>query len=65
MLPSAKHVVDVQPKFETMQKCAARGIIITGIAPRESEFDFYSRFFYPKLGVNEVFTNYIMKIIMS
>ncbi|KAF3436318.1 hypothetical protein FNV43_RR23410 [Rhamnella rubrinervis] len=53
VLPSARHVVDAQPKFETIQNCATRGIIITGIAPPESEFDFYSRFFYPKLGFNE------------
>ena len=30
------------------------GLIITGLAPPESEFDFFSRSFYPKLGIKEV-----------
>ncbi|PIA30485.1 hypothetical protein AQUCO_05500038v1 [Aquilegia coerulea] len=45
---------DLQPKFDEIHKCPGRGVIITGIAPSESGFDFFSRFFCPKLGVNEV-----------
>nr|XP_024933599.2 uncharacterized isomerase BH0283-like isoform X2 [Ziziphus jujuba var. spinosa] len=53
VLPSAKSVVDLQPDFDAVQKCPGRGIIVTGIAPPDSGLDFYSRFLYPKLGVNE------------
>ncbi|XP_075509044.1 uncharacterized protein LOC142545639 isoform X2 [Primulina tabacum] len=52
-LPSGDAVVEVEPLFDEIQKCAGRGIIITGPAPPGSRFDFYSRFFCPKLGVNE------------
>ncbi|XP_058740995.1 uncharacterized protein LOC131613333 [Vicia villosa] len=34
-------------------KCPRTGIILTGIAPPESGFDFYSRYFSPKFGINE------------
>lgn len=55
VLPSAKAVVDLQPKFDAIQKCpGSRGVIVTGIAPPESEYDFYSRFFCPKNGIGEV-----------
>ncbi|GAY40719.1 hypothetical protein CUMW_054170 [Citrus unshiu] len=54
VLPSAKSVADLQPKFDEMKKCPGRrGIIVSGLAPPESGFDFYSRFFCPKFGVNE------------
>ncbi|PQQ16851.1 uncharacterized protein Pyn_08846 [Prunus yedoensis var. nudiflora] len=54
VLPSAKDVVDLQPKFDAIQKCpGSRGVIVTGIAPPESEYDFYSRFFCPKLLLDE------------
>ena len=54
MLPSGKAVADLQPQFDEIQRCPGRGIIITGPASSESGFDFVSRFFCPKLGVNEV-----------
>ncbi|KAH9729927.1 Phenazine biosynthesis PhzC/PhzF protein [Citrus sinensis] len=54
VLPSAKSVADLQPKFDEMKKCPGRrGIIVSGLASPESGFDFYSRFFCPKFGVNE------------
>ncbi|XP_060181425.1 uncharacterized protein LOC132611028 [Lycium barbarum] len=53
LLPSGEAVVECQPQFDQIQNCPGRGMIITGPAPRGSGFDFYSRFFYPKLGVNE------------
>ncbi|PIA34015.1 hypothetical protein AQUCO_03900127v1 [Aquilegia coerulea] len=52
-LSSGTIVADLQPKFDEIHKCPGRGVIITGIAPSESGFDFFSRFFCPKLGVNE------------
>uniref|UniRef100_A0A0C9S9F5 TSA: Wollemia nobilis Ref_Wollemi_Transcript_7883_1072 transcribed RNA sequence n=1 Tax=Wollemia nobilis TaxID=56998 RepID=A0A0C9S9F5_9CONI len=52
-LASGEQVASLQPQFEEIQKCSGRGIIITGLAPNQSGFDFYTRFFCPKLGVNE------------
>lgn len=53
VLSSAKHVTNLQPQFDDIQKCPGRGLIISAIAPPESDFDFFSRFFCPKLGVKE------------
>ncbi|KAK3437793.1 hypothetical protein EUGRSUZ_C01248 [Eucalyptus grandis] len=48
-----KEVEEFQPQFDEIQRCPGRGIIITGSAQPDSGFDFVSRFFAPKLGVNE------------
>ncbi|KAI7982401.1 putative isomerase BH0283 [Camellia lanceoleosa] len=53
VLPSGKAVADLQPKFDEIQRCPGRGLIITALAPTGSGFDFFSRFFCPKLGINE------------
>ncbi|XP_015575645.1 uncharacterized isomerase BH0283-like [Ricinus communis] len=53
VLPSAKAVSELQPQFDDILKCPGRGIIVSGVAPPESGFDFYSRFFCPKYGINE------------
>ncbi|KAJ7977432.1 Phenazine biosynthesis PhzF protein [Quillaja saponaria] len=53
VLPSAKAVTELQPDFDAIAKYPGRGIIVSGPAPPESGFDFYSRFFSPKLGINE------------
>ncbi|PIN25870.1 putative PhzC/PhzF-type epimerase [Handroanthus impetiginosus] len=53
VLPSGEAVVEVEPNFDEIQQCPGRGIIITGLAPTGSGFDFFSRFFCPKLGINE------------
>ncbi|KAL5995881.1 hypothetical protein ACLOJK_025954 [Asimina triloba] len=52
-LPSAKAVADLQPQFDEIQKCPGKGVMVTGLAPHGSGFDFFTRFFCPKLGVNE------------
>ncbi|XP_022953478.1 uncharacterized protein LOC111456017 [Cucurbita moschata] len=55
VLPSAKDVIDFEPNFDEIKKCPGSGIIITG-APSpsaESKFDFYTRMFCPKSGINE------------
>lgn len=54
MLPSGDDVAGLQPQFNEIQKCPSRGVIVTGPAPPGSGFDFYSRFFCPKLGIPEV-----------
>lgn len=53
VVASGKNVTEVQPQFDVVVKCPATGIIVTGIAPPESGFDFYSRYFSPKFGINE------------
>lgn len=58
VLPSAKSVIEVQPQFDEILKCPGSGIIVSGLAPPESGFDFYSRYFCPKLGINEVMINW-------
>ncbi|OIT33440.1 PREDICTED: uncharacterized protein LOC109206016 [Nicotiana attenuata] len=53
LLPSGEAVVECQPQLDQIKNCPGRGILITGPAPQGSGFDFCSRFFFPKLGVNE------------
>ncbi|KAL0419920.1 UNVERIFIED_CONTAM: putative isomerase [Sesamum radiatum] len=53
VLPSGETVAEVEPNFGEIQKCPGRGIVITGLAPAGSGFDFFSRFFCPKLGIAE------------
>ncbi|XP_054803455.1 uncharacterized protein LOC129306747 isoform X1 [Prosopis cineraria] len=50
---SGKSVVEHKPQFDAIVKCPGRGLIVTSIAPSDSGFDFYSRFFCPKFGINE------------
>ncbi|MED6194108.1 hypothetical protein PIB30_025493 [Stylosanthes scabra] len=53
VLESGEAVKEVEPQFDKIVKCAARGLLVTAIAPSDSGFDFYSRFFCPKGGINE------------
>ncbi|XVE77760.1 hypothetical protein DITRI_Ditri13aG0088600 [Diplodiscus trichospermus] len=53
VLPSGKSVIELEPQFDDILKCPGRGVIVTGVAPADSEFDFISRFFCPKYGINE------------
>jgi predicted PhzF superfamily epimerase YddE/YHI9 len=54
VLPSRESVVELQPEIDAIKKCPGKGLIISAAAPPGSEFDFYSRCFWPKLGINEV-----------
>ncbi|XVF32606.1 hypothetical protein REPUB_Repub17cG0097000 [Reevesia pubescens] len=53
VLPSAKSVIELQPQIDDIRKCG-EGIIATGASSTESGFDFASRCFFPKYGINEV-----------
>ncbi|KAK3023085.1 hypothetical protein RJ639_043100, partial [Escallonia herrerae] len=53
VLPTGKAVVELEPKLDKIQQCPGRGIIVTGVGPPGSGFDFYSRFFCPKFGIKE------------
>ncbi|KAJ1405129.1 Phenazine biosynthesis PhzF protein [Sesbania bispinosa] len=50
---SGENVALVLPQMDAIAKCPGRGIIVTGRTHPGSAFDFYSRYFCPKLGVNE------------
>ncbi|KAL1825923.1 hypothetical protein ACET3Z_012701 [Daucus carota] len=53
VLSAGKTVAELQPMFEKIQKLPCRGMTVTALAPSESGFDIYSRFFYPKYGIKE------------
>ncbi|KAG6438332.1 hypothetical protein SASPL_103271 [Salvia splendens] len=53
VLPSGKAVADIEPNFHEIKKCPGMGVIVTGLAPAGSGFDFISRFFCPKLEIDE------------
>ncbi|XP_054800987.1 uncharacterized protein LOC129305093 [Prosopis cineraria] len=50
---SGKSVIELKPQVDAIVKCPGRGLIVTSIAPSDSGFDFYSRFFCPENGINE------------
>ena len=54
VLSSGETVADLKPMFEKIQKLPCRGMTITALAPSDSGFDIYSRFFCPKYGIKEV-----------
>ncbi|KAL6214728.1 hypothetical protein ACLB2K_014160 [Fragaria x ananassa] len=54
LLPSGKAVLDLLPQYDEIKKCpGTRGVIVTAVAPPESGYDFYSRFFCPTHGIDE------------
>ncbi|KAL8530667.1 hypothetical protein ACS0TY_007634 [Phlomoides rotata] len=53
VLESAEAVIQVEPDLDEIRKFPGKGILITGLAPIASKFDFASRFFTPKMGVDE------------
>ncbi|CAN8237830.1 unnamed protein product [Cochlearia groenlandica] len=53
VLPSSESVAELQPRMDDILKCPCNGIIVTAAGSAGSTYDFYSRFFVPKLGVDE------------
>lgn len=53
-LSSGKEVVDILPSIDEIKNLACRGLIVTGPAPAGSGYDFFTRFFCPKFGIDEV-----------
>jgi predicted PhzF superfamily epimerase YddE/YHI9 len=52
---SREDVEKLNPKFASMMDLPGRGgVMVTAPAAASSEYDFVSRFFCPKLGINEV-----------
>lgn len=52
-LSSGILVEDLQPALDEFKKWPGRGIIVTGPAPPATDFDFYSRAFFPNSGIPE------------
>jgi PhzF family phenazine biosynthesis protein len=53
LLPESRNVAEFVPEFNLISALAGFGFIITAIADPEAEYDFVSRFFAPKAGINE------------
>ncbi|KAJ8898664.1 hypothetical protein K2173_004698 [Erythroxylum novogranatense] len=53
VLPSAQAVAELQPQIDEIRKCPGRGVIVSAAASSDSGFDFFSRFFCPKFGIDE------------
>ena len=51
---SSKHVTDYNPNMNEIKKWPGRGVAITGLAPPDSGFDFFTRLFSPNFGIDEV-----------
>ncbi|KAM0826369.1 hypothetical protein ACQ4PT_068941 [Festuca glaucescens] len=52
-LSSAKEVADIVPSIDEINFLDSRGLIVTGPAPAGSGYDFFTRFFCPKFGIDE------------
>lgn len=52
LLENERFVQELQPDFARVSQLAARGLIVTAMGG-STGFDFVSRFFVPKLGINE------------
>ncbi|KAJ4905635.1 phenazine biosynthesis PhzC/PhzF family protein [Raphanus sativus] len=53
VLSSWEAVAELQPRTEDIMKCPGKVMIVTAPAPEGSAYDFCSRLFAPKLGLNE------------
>ena len=55
---SCDEVENVCPNIAELVQCPGRGVAITGPAREGSSYDFVTRFFSPKYGINEVIVQY-------
>ncbi|XP_023636548.1 uncharacterized protein LOC17881515 isoform X2 [Capsella rubella] len=53
VLPSMESVNELQPRMDDILKCPCNGIIVTAAGSAGSAYDFYSRYFAPKFGIDE------------
>lgn len=53
-MESGKDVIDYKPSMDEIKKWPGRSVAITGLAPPNSGFDFFTRLFGPNYGVDEV-----------
>ncbi|KAK1664031.1 hypothetical protein QYE76_052190 [Lolium multiflorum] len=52
-LSSAKEVAHIVPTIDEIKSLDSRGLIVTGPAPAGSGYNFFTRFFCPKFGIDE------------
>ncbi|XP_047058493.1 uncharacterized isomerase BH0283-like [Lolium rigidum] len=52
-LSSAKEVADILPSIDEIRKLSCGGVMFTGPAPAGSGYDFFTRLFCPKFGMDE------------
>ncbi|XP_010422528.1 PREDICTED: uncharacterized protein LOC104707798 [Camelina sativa] len=53
VLSSWESVIELKPRVDDLMKCPGKVMIVTAAAPQGSPFDFCSRLFAPKSGLNE------------
>lgn len=53
VLPNEAQVRELQPDFSDLADVEALGVIVTAVADPGSPYDFVSRFFAPRAGINE------------
>ncbi|WZZ34572.1 hypothetical protein YC2023_017973 [Brassica napus] len=53
VLPSLESVTELQPIMDDILNCPCDGIIVTAAGSPGTAYDFHSRYFAPKLGVDE------------
>lgn len=54
VLSSWESVTELQPRMDEISKCPCEGLMVTAAASAGSPYDFCSRYFAPKFGINEV-----------
>ncbi|XP_006396511.2 uncharacterized protein LOC18015220 isoform X2 [Eutrema salsugineum] len=54
VLSSWESVTELEPRLDDISKCPGKMLIVTAAAPEGSSFDFVSRAFGPKIGVDEI-----------
>jgi hypothetical protein len=64
-LSSAKEVADIVPSIDEIKSLDSRGLIVTGPAPAGSGYDFFTRFFCPKFGIDEVISFLNLKLYIQ
>lgn len=54
-MPDERSVRNLEPDFALLERIPARGVVATAVAerPTESGYDFVSRFFAPRVGIDE------------
>lgn len=59
VLPSWESVKKLQPIRDDILKCPGKMLVVTAAAPPGSNYDFITRVFGPKIGVDEVKRSYV------
>ncbi|KAL6850493.1 hypothetical protein ACP4OV_021120 [Aristida adscensionis] len=52
-LSSGDELASISPNISEIRECSGKGLIVTGPAPTGSGYDFFTRYFAPKFGIDE------------